>query len=122
MTRDEINRLIAEKLGLLDKHRIVKVNQYVTKCLCGKMETENGYSLHHHIKAQIPDFFSDSGKVQLLREMRKREDWKEFAFSLYDRCETGSFRFVVEQLILDDEQETGLLAMAAEEWLEKEGK
>ena len=65
-----------------------------------------------------PDFFTDAGKVQLLREMRKREDWLNF-LRYIGGCRhyrmDGLNDFLPIVYITDD---TGLLARTAEEFLE----
>jgi len=87
-TKDwDINRELAELLGMF-------VGEY-------KLSTPN-----------IPDFTTDSGKIELLRLMMKRDDWPKFAH--YVGTHNGAFPL---DLITDT---TGLLAQAAVEWLRKE--
>jgi hypothetical protein len=59
-----------------------------------------------------PDFTTDSGKIELLRLMQKREDWPKFAH--YVGTHNGAFPL---DLMTDT---TGRLAQAALEWLRKE--
>jgi len=101
-------------------------------CSCGFVPT--GFEIiESHISYNNPDFTSDVGKVQLLREMEKREDWSEFLHSILEdhtndgNDATGIYFNVPDSwimlhlfsinLILDT---TGKLQDAAWEWLRKE--
>ena len=46
-------------------------------CSCGNSFPSIA-SLYKHLKRMNPDYTSDAGRVRLLREMRKREDWSRF--------------------------------------------
>ena len=88
-------------------------------CSCGFVPT--GFEIiESHISYNNPDFTSDTGKVQLLREMIKKRGGKgwinyidEIGQMEYDK-ETDTIRV---SLILDT---TGKLRDAAWEWLRKE--
>jgi len=68
----EKNRELAELLGLCWHERITS-----RLCNCGFIPT--GFEIiENHISYNNPDYTSDAGKVQLLREMEKREDWLNF--------------------------------------------
>ena len=62
-----------------------------------------------------PDFTSDSGKVELLRLMRKRTDFDDFLRSLTGGI-CGPEREILATYIIDT---TGLLLKAAVEFLEE---
>ena len=103
------NRELAELLGLCwhEWDNPVLHGQMYQCVLCG-------------IVADIPwhpDYTSDAGKVQLLREMEKREDWLSF---LNKVGLGGSYRrrfSIYIEYILDT---TGKLRYAVIEWLKKE--
>ena len=51
-------------------------------CSCGFVPT--GFEIiESHISYNNPDFTSDVGKVQLLREMKERDDWSRFLSHIY---------------------------------------
>ncbi len=69
-----------------------------------------------------PDFTSDAGKVQLLREMKKREDWNEFQGWCFVGTSTldGQVDYGIPvDLILDT---TGKLAKIALDWIKENTK
>lgn len=126
MTRDEINRSVAEKLGMCWHEK-----SGYGRCSCGWDTQHMLLTLDEHIEeSQNPDYFSDPGKVQLLREMEGRlsdEVYSRFIENVKGIA-TGSFqdplydprRYLVPTYYLKDT--TGLLAIAAEEWLRREGR
>ena len=73
-----------------------------------------------HIKRTNPDFTTDSGKVELLRLMRKREDWRAFICYLIHVASwnpedwESSHHHLIETIT----DTTGLLPKAAVEWME----
>jgi hypothetical protein len=71
MTRDEVNRRICEKLGICWHEAVI-----YDGCSCG-FSTLTFLTAHLETHPN-PDFFSDAGKVQLLREMGKLENWQDF--------------------------------------------
>uniref|UniRef100_A0A6M3X6F3 Uncharacterized protein n=1 Tax=viral metagenome TaxID=1070528 RepID=A0A6M3X6F3_9ZZZZ len=66
-----------------------------------------------------PDYASDAGKIQLLREMEKREDWSGFFNYI---CMDKFGRLIPESLLnyILDIDITGRLRDAAIEWMRKE--
>jgi hypothetical protein len=105
----DINKELAELLGLCwhrNKIQLYSGGEIRYSCEnCGSMDYN-------------PDFTTDSGKIELLRLMMKREDWERFKFQIecqgYDHIPGNCVKL---NLILDT---TGLLAQAAVEWLRKE--
>ena len=66
------DREIVKELGGFWHERITS-----RLCNCGFIPT--GFEIiENHISYNNPDFTSDPGKAQLLREMEKRDDWDEF--------------------------------------------
>jgi hypothetical protein len=98
----DINRELAERLGI-PRHRTGKAGYCE---VCG----------HHSCFEKNPDFTSDSGKIELLRLMMKREDWPEFC-GLWAGCEMMGNFYIHIDYITDT---TGRLAQAAVEFLRKE--
>jgi hypothetical protein len=86
------NRELCELLGICWHEPIATPDGESIRCICGKIHWWRGYPDH-------PDFTTDAGKVMLLREMRKQEDWKKFYNSLH-------WSTFAEDYILDT---TGLL-------------
>lgn len=118
MTRDEINRELCERLGLqwheTDCTTIVS-GTLACKCgviNCGKIN---------------PDFYSDPGKVPLLREMAKRADnakfklflWKKAGWLIFTGTEllSGLILGIPYSYLYDPD---GLFAITALEFLRKE--
>jgi hypothetical protein len=104
----DINRELAERLGI-PRHRTGKAGYCE---VCG----------HHSCFEKNPDFTTDSGKIELLRLMMKREDWSKFLFTINKVAGITVWgqNFIFVRYITDT---TGLLAQAAVEWLtaQKEG-
>ena len=108
-----LNRELCKKLGIC-WHEWVGRSSGMECTKCG------GRVAYHTSLPPNPDFTTDAGKVQLLREMEKREDWEEFQGSMCVGVldnRVWSWGFPAD-LILD---ETGKLAQLALDWL-KEGK
>jgi hypothetical protein len=65
---------------------------------------------------EVINFESDSGKIELLRLMMKREDWSKFLFTINKIAGITVWgqNFIFVRYITDT---TGLLARAAMEWL-----
>ena len=61
------------------------------------------------------DFFSEKGRIDLLKRMRKRDDHEEFASFINPNHLRDTYLI---DLLLDD---TGAIARAALEFLEKKG-
>jgi hypothetical protein len=104
------NRELAELLGLCwhEHHESWRYKKGMSRCWKCSSQEHN------------PDYSTDSGKVELLRLMMKREDWDEFCASVFGK------RFYVKCLMSDVikyyiTDTTGRLAQAALEWLRKEG-
>jgi len=82
---------------------------FYDKCIdCGKLLRE----------CDRPDFFTDAGKVRLLREIMKEKDYGYFILFLYSKLpiRTGKhpdFEDFIKDYILDD---TGKLVKAFVEW------
>jgi hypothetical protein len=123
MTRDEINRSIAEKLGicwhkpLSQEDRLIKNGK--SRCYICKEWFEVKWNEEGLYFPSNPNFFTAAGKIQLLREMRKREDWLKFLRHIggcrHYRMD-GLNDFIPIAYITDY---TGLLARAAEEFMEE---
>jgi hypothetical protein len=109
----DINKELAGLLGLC-WHEYDHWEGRYQVCRCG---VKHFYS-DKPVDWANPDFASDSGKIELLRLMIKRDDWDKFWELLYQ--EQG-FHPNFWVFYLTDT--TGLLAQAAVEWLtaQKEG-
>ena len=88
-------------------------------CSCGNF-FPSFVAIKQHIGRKNPDFTSDAGKVQLLRELSKREDWHEFICYMipvknYDSYILSAIDIV--KYILDT---TGKLRDQAIKWLREE--
>ena len=140
MTKDDLNRKLCGLLGIcwhnMEYVPAIEGNtREWWKCSCGKCFAKVGEALQHISDNPKPDFTSDAGKVQLLREMMKREDFDIFIKTVgsikccvsatYTRADAPPITEVCVwgmpvvrvDLILDT---TGQLAKAAIEHLEKE--
>lgn len=108
MSKEEVNQELCEKLGLC-WHEPVRTAQWPPPLdyVCRKCS--------EHIPKN-PDFFSDLGKVMLLREMMKRKDWRGFISVIGDNCCEFSELVELKYILID-----GLLAKAALEWLRRKG-
>jgi hypothetical protein len=107
------NKRLAELLGI-EWHTETRAFDGFAKaeCSCG-LRFEDNWELTEHLRNN-PDFFTDAGKVELMRLMEKREDWLDFRDSslcIFDD-------FVPVDFIT--EKETGLLAIKCRDWLRKE--
>ena len=99
------------------------MNEELNKELCGLLGIEPKIlSVMGGLMWEYPDFTTDSGKVQLLKLMRKRIDWRLFLTFLVhgaswnpENWETSHFNLI--DFILDD---TGKLEQAALEFLRRE--
>jgi hypothetical protein len=78
----------------------------VRKCTFGKTNTDGKF-------IDGADFFSETGRIDLLKRMRKRDDHEEFASFINPNHLWDTYLI---DLLLDD---TGALARAAVEFLEK---
>ena len=77
---------------------------------CGKTNTDGKMRF-----IDGADFFSEQGRIDLLKRMRKRDDHEEFASFINPNHSWDTYLI---DLLLDD---TGALARAALEFLEKKG-
>ena len=111
--KDALNREICEKLGICwhEWDTPTLQGQMFTCELCGEWSE----------KPYHPDFAADPGKIQLLREMVKREDFPLFMARLMymgDSVEGIDWDHNIDiDYILDT---TGLLALAARDFMRKE--
>ena len=119
MTNEEMNRYVAEKLGLCCHERdpdglIINTK---AKCLhCDKKLpikfTEMGYEFFN------PNFTTDAGKVELLRLMVEREDYMKFVkfmeSKLYGDWVAELFHYITDK--------TGKLLKAAYDWFKEKEK
>jgi hypothetical protein len=117
----DINEELAGLLGLC-WHKFIytggygsspdKMTRQVEKCSkCGKKANIYG--------DEYPDFTTDSGKIELLRLMEKREDWLEFAeVNFVIQYDDYSYKAFIPVSLMTDT--TGLLAQAAVEFLRRE--
>ena len=113
MTNEEKNRQVAEWLGI-PWHTLTEQGPGRPPiCSCNGRETIQS---QYHLD-QNPDFTTDSGKVELLREMMKRDDWEEFY--MYVGCQRLLPYGFPPVLIIDT---SGLLLNAAWEWLKEREK
>jgi len=110
-----LNRKIHEALGLKwghDYHVLEAYDDsvvYTAQCLKCRDTRDSDLIVEEAACPADPDYTSDAGKVQLLREMGKRKDWEDF-----DRSITGHNSALAYILILDT---TGKLAQLALDWL-----
>ena len=71
---EDLNKELCELLGIVWHEMKIKIGDRVyNQCLCGFF-ADSSNDAKKHVKENNPDFTTDSGKVQLLREIRKR-DW-----------------------------------------------
>ena len=100
--KDNVNKRLCELLGC-DVPRPKDICPP-----CGKTNTDGKF-------IDGADFFSEKGRIDLLKRMRKRDDHEEFASFInpYHLRDT----YLID-LLLDD---TGGIARAALEFLEKKG-
>ena len=98
---DDINKRLCELLGC-------DVPRPKDTCpLCGKTNTDGKF-------IDGADFFSEKGRIDLLRRMMKRDDHEEFASSVNPNYVWDTYLI---DLLLDD---NGALARVALEFLEEE--
>ena len=86
-------------------------------CSCGN-SFPSIVSLYNHLKHKNPDYTSDAGKVQLLREMRKRKDWVMFIGKICSTYRIGReyVLYILDDYILNT---TGKLGDVVIEWLRR---
>jgi hypothetical protein len=115
----DINKELAELLGLC-WHEYDHWEGRYQVCRCG---VKHFYS-DKPVDWANPDFASDSGKIELLRLMMKREDWSKFAVYIWD-AEVVINSQVIPQVaitIIYITNTTGRLAQAAVEFLKGQNK
>lgn len=98
---DKKNKELAERLGL----HICSVGPTLLHCECGSKGQIN-----------VPDFTSDTGKVQLLRLMMEREDWDAFQIRINVVGKTKYGHIWIDYIT----DTTGKLRDACLEWLRGE--
>ena len=109
------NRELCELLGICWHERVCDLTM---KCTCGDF-----HSLSAGPFPDNPDFTTDAGKVMLLREMRKREDWFEFLNEHGDRYRIYDGDQIKEDMIPVDDilDTTGQLLDKAITFLKEKG-
>jgi hypothetical protein len=113
---EELNKELCELLGICWHEEVPTDPVEYRLCTCG-VHIENLMFLQGHCKQSNPDFTTDSGKVQLLREMEKRKD--SYGFFLYNGEVKTSwdgrdlYNISVDYLL----DNTGKLAIAARDFL-----
>jgi hypothetical protein len=108
--KDQVNRDLAGKLGIIPK--------LCQGCMVSRDDAlTNPYAECRHEKS-YPDFYTEKGRIDLLKRMMEREDWEKFKESVVGRGRMGrdGDDFFLSFLTNDD----GLLARAAMGWLERE--
>ena len=119
MTRDEVNRKLAEKLGCW--HEVIPATNY--KCYCGYQSDDAYVICSHVVNHPNPDFYTPDGIVLLLREMMKNTRGSRFIAKLNGLSLDEDNDLIDNAIPIDYITDTtGKLAIAALEWLEKEGK
>lgn len=115
MSTDEKNRYVCEKLEIC-WHEMEGNIYHPYLCSC-KEEYGSYEDLLNHINESRPNFKTDSGAVQLLREMEKREDWHDFNARVI-----GSIEFPLN--FIDSRYITtpGKLLDAVVEWFQEKEK
>jgi hypothetical protein len=119
----DINRELAELLGLCWHEYEEKSFEEWNIMVCQKCGVETNGLEAQFSQYWNPDFTSDSGKIELLRLMMKREDWPEFLHfvwfkSVYYYNPTSILK-AYSNLMTDT---TGLLAQAARDFLKGQNK
>jgi hypothetical protein len=112
----DINRELTELLGLCWHDYQEKSHEEWNVMVCQKCGIETNGLEAQFQKYWNPNFTSDSGKIELLRLMMKREDWSKFLFTINKIAGITVWgqNFIFVRYITDT---TGLLARAAMEWL-----
>ena len=112
MTNSEMNRYVAEKLGVR-WHKVIPSRELRLKqpCICGSYDCN---------PADNPDFTTDSSKGELLRLMMKREDCPDFVETIGYISAGGYGRNQVSFIRLDYITDTtGKLLTDVYEWLKE---
>jgi hypothetical protein len=125
MTNTERDKAICVALGI-EWHESAEDSEKVfihVICSCGR-HFKCQDTLERHIDVSNPDFSTDSGKVMLLREVMKLEDWFEFSkiigfWSVGLRPLKTRHFFIKSELITDT---TGKFALEVYDWLVKTGR
>jgi hypothetical protein len=114
-----INKELAELLGLERHGEAIRWKDYMPTCSCGKVFPRES-SLEWHITHLTPDFTTDSGKIELLRLMEAHPKGKLFFAKLMYRGQNveaiDDDGYISRHYITDT---TGLLAQAAVEFLRR---
>lgn len=112
MGREEVNRELCERLGLCwhewnskdSKDAIVR-----SKIVggSGRVCQLCGIDINSKDRVDPPKFFSDSGKVMLLREMRKSDNWNRFYIWASDHAKIMDYNssgrvFIAVDCLLDE--------------------
>ena len=109
------NRELHELLGLCWHAEAAEWEDARPTCLCGMTFLHEQYLENHIINAN-PDYTTDAGKVQLLREMVKRDDFTRFLGSIRIDLNYDDVPYIEILYIIDT---TGKLRDMAIEWLKK---
>jgi hypothetical protein len=115
----DINRELTELLGLCWHDYQEKSHEEWNVMVCQKCGIETNGLEAQFQKYWNPNFTSDSGKIELLRLMMKREDWSKFLFTINKIAGITVWgqNFIFVRYITDT---TGLLAQTAVEFLRRE--
>lgn len=120
MTNQDLNRELAERLGLLE-HIVIAEHDERAVCSCGVRGL--AFAVRNHCINSIPDFTTDAGAVKLLRLLMQREDWPEFMRRLNTMLRPEGMKDldilledVVTSLFRQYITTPGLLAKKAAEW------
>lgn len=119
MTNTERDKAICVALGI-EWHESAEDSEKVfihVICSCGR-HFKCQDTLERHIDVSNPDFSTDSGKVMLLREMEKLNDYTEFLYYA-QAYQLGGAKYFIKNYITD---ETGKLADAVYDWLVQTGR
>ena len=109
--KDQINREICERLGICYEHNWIPCPYSYDEFECRECK----------VVANIPlpsnsDFFSKSGRIELIELMEQRKDWGEFKYYKLQMVNDDLDDFI-DDYLLDD---TGKLAWVCLEWLGRE--
>jgi len=118
--KEELNKELCQLLGICwHEHKCTKVDGGFS-WVCGKCR--DVYPFEDGSLLSNPDFTSDSGKIQLLREMRRRDDWVGFIEKVgmihhppHSQSRGRETIYYIEDFDILDR--TGLLAIAAKDFL-----